>query len=98
MRGLRGVKGANGDWVVTVVDVNTIELVGSFCSGTYVSGGTAVKGLHLQLQPADNAIVQSPAPAVGATEWHEAYMLATFGSKQAAFLIQFQVKNLGHAT
>lgn len=98
VRGLRGVKGANGDWTVTVVDSNTVELIGSSGSGSYLSGGTATKGLHLQLQPNDNAIVQSPAPAVGAAEWHEAYVLATFGSKTAAFLIHFQVKNLGKAT
>ncbi len=96
--GVRGVKGANGDWLVTVVDVNTIELVGSTGSGTYTSGGSAVKGLHLQLQPADNAIVSSPAPAIGTTEWHEAYVLATFGAKRAAFLLHFQVKNLGKAS
>lgn len=98
VRDLRGVKGANGDWTVDVVDANTVELIGSTGSGTYVSGGTAVKGLHLQLQPNDNAVVQSPAPAIGATEWHEAYVLATFGAKQAAFLFHYQVKNLGKAS
>jgi len=98
VRGVRGLKGANGDWYVSVVDANTVELLGSSGSGTYTSGGTATKGLHVQLQPADNAIVQSPAPAVGATEWHEAYVLATFGGKQAPFLIQYQVKNLGQVS
>lgn len=97
VRGVRGVKGANGDWSILSIDTNTVELVGSSGSGAYVSGGTATKGLHLQLQPADNAIVQSPAPAVGATEWHEAYVLATFSGKTAPFLFQFQVKNLGKA-
>lgn len=97
VRGVRGVKGVNGDWFASVVDVNTIELVGSSAVGSYVSGGTATRGLHILLQPADNAIVSSPAPAVGATEWHEAYLLATFGGKQAAFLCHFQVKNLGKA-
>ena len=98
VRGVRGLRGANGDWFVTVVDANTIELIGSSGSGAYVSGGTATKGLHLQLQPNDNAIVQVPAPAIGATEWHEAYILATFGTKQAPFLFQFQVKNIGKAS
>ena len=98
VRGVRGVRGANGDWTVSVVDANTIELIGSSGTGTYTTGGTATKGLHLQLQPNDNAIVQVPAPAVGATEWHEAYVLATFGSKTAPFLFHFQVKNLGKAT
>lgn len=98
VRGVRGMKGVNGDWFVAVVDVNTIELIGSSATGTYLSGGTAVKGLHILLQPADNAIVSDPEPAIGATEWHEAYLLATFGGKQAAFLCHFQVKNLGKAT
>lgn len=98
VRGVRGIRGANGDWPVVVVDVNTVELVGSFGLGTYVSGGTATKGLHIQLQPADNAIVAVPAPAVGATEWHEAYVLGTFGGKTAPFLFHFQVKNLGKAS
>lgn len=98
VRGVRGLKGANGDWYVSVVDANTIELLGSSGSGAYTSGGTATKGLHLQLQPNDNAIVQSPAPAVGATEWHEAYVLAVFSGKQAPFLMQYQVKNLGKAS
>ena len=98
VRGVRGVRGANADWFVSVVDVNTIELIGSSGSGIYTTGGTATKGLHLQLQPADNAIVQAPAPAIGATEWHEAYLLATFGGKQAPFLFHFQVKNLGKAS
>ena len=98
VRGVRGVRGANGEWFVTVVDANTIELIGSSGSGAYVSGGTATKGLHLQLQPNDNAIVQVPAPAIGATEWHEAYVLASFGAKTAPFLFHFPVKNLGKAT
>lgn len=97
VRGVRGLRGANGDWFSTVVDANTVELIGSSGSGVYTSGGTATKGLHLQLQPNDNAIVQSPVPAVGATEWHEAYILATFSGKQAPFLIHYQVKNLGKA-
>lgn len=97
VRGVRGVKGANGDWFVSVVDANTIELVGSSGSGVWTSGGTATKGLHLQLQPDDNAIVGA-AVAIGTTEWHEAYVLATFSGKQAAFLVHFQVKNLGKAT
>lgn len=97
VRGVRGLKGANGDWFVALVDANTIELIGSSGSGAWSSGGTAVKGLHLQLQPGDNAIAQSPAPAVGATEWHEAYLRATFGSQAAAFLVHFQIKNLGKA-
>lgn len=98
VRGVRGVRGANGDWFVTVVDATTIELVGSSGSGSYVSGGLATKGLHLRLQPNDNAIVQVPAPAIGATEWHEAYVLATFSSRTAPFLFHFPVKNLGKAT
>lgn len=98
VRGVRGLKGANGDWSVAVVDPNTVELIGSTGSGTYTSGGTATKGLHLQLQPNDNAIVQSPAPAVGDSEWHEAYVLATFSGKTAPLLFHFQVKNLGKAT
>ncbi len=98
VRGVRGVRGANGDWYVTAIDVNTIELIGSSGSGTYISGGTATKGLHIQLQPNDNAIVQSPAPAIGSTEWHEAYVLATFGGKTAPFLFHYQVKNLGKAS
>lgn len=97
VRGVRGIKGANGDWPVAVVDVNHVELIGSSGTGTYVSGGTAVKGLHLQLQPNDNAIVGASVP-IGGMEWHEAHVLATFGSKQAAFLFHFQVKNLGKAT
>lgn len=98
VRGVRGLKGANGDWTIAVVDANTIELIGSSGSGVYSGGGTATKGLHLQLQPNDNAIVQSPAPAVGGTEWHEAYILATFSGKTAPFLIHYQVKNLGKAS
>ena len=98
VRGVRGVKGANGDWSISVIDVNTVELIGSSGSGTYTSGGTATKGLHLQLQPNDNAIVQSPAPAIGATEWHEAYILATFSGKTLPVLFHYQVKNLGKAT
>ncbi len=97
VRGVRGIKGANGDWFVTVVDVNTIELVGSSGSGVWSTGGTATKGLHLQLQPNDNAIVGA-AVGIGAMEWHEAYVLATFSGKQAAFLVHFQVQNLGKAT
>lgn len=97
VRGVRGIKGANGDWFVTVIDANTVELIGSSGSGVYLSGGTAVKGLHLQLQPNDNAIVQNPEPAIGATEWHEAYVVAAFGSKVAPFRFQFQVENLGIA-
>ena len=77
---------------------SSLSGIGSSGSGTYTSGGTATKGLHIQLQPNDNAIVQSPAPAVGATEWHEAYVLATFSGKQAPFLIHYQVKNLGKAS
>lgn len=98
VRGVRGIRGANGEWFVRVIDANTIELIGSSGRGVYTSGGTATKGLHLQLQPNDNAIVQSPAPAVGQSEWHEAYLLATFSGKQAPFLIHYQVKNLGKAT
>lgn len=97
VRGVRGIKGANGEWFVRVVDVNTIELIGSSGGGAYVSGGTATKGLHLQLQPNDNAIV-GVGVAIGSMEWHEAYILATFSGKQAAFLVHFQVKNLGKAT
>lgn len=98
VRGVRGVRGANGDWFILVIDAGTIELIGSSGSGVYTSGGTATKGLHLQLQPNDNAIVQSPAPVIGQTEWHEAYLLATFSGKTAPFLMQFQVKNLGKAS
>ena len=97
VRGVRGVKGANGDWIVRVIDGNTVELIGALGSGGYISGGTATKGLHLQLQPNDNAIVATSL-AVGALEWHEAYILAAFGGKQAAVLVHFQVKNLGKAT
>lgn len=95
VRGVRGIKGANGEWFVEVIDQDTVELIGSTGVGTYLSGGIATKGLHLQLQPGDNAIVQSPAPAVGAVEWHEAYVRATFNGKEDKFLIRFQVKNLG---
>jgi hypothetical protein len=98
VRGVRGLRGANGDWGVLVIDPNIIELIGSSGSGTYTSGGTATKGLHLQLQSSDNAIVQSPPPAIGQTEWHEAYLLATFSGKQAPFLVHVQVKNLGKAS
>lgn len=97
VRGVRGVKGANGDWFVTVVDANTVELIGSYGSGVWSSGGTATKGLHVQLQPTDNAIVGLTVP-IGAMEWHEAYILATFSGKTAAFLVHVQVKNLGKAT
>jgi hypothetical protein len=93
VRSVRGVRGANGDWFVSVVDGNTIELIGSSGSGIYTSGGTATKGLHIQLQPNDNAIVQSPAPGLGLTEWHEAEARAMFGTKQAVFLFHYQVKN-----
>ena len=98
VRGVRGVRGVNGDWFIAVIDPATIELIGSSGFGAYVSGGTATKGLHLQLQPNDNAIVQSPAPAIGQTEWHEAYLLATFSGKTAPFLLQYQVKNIGKAS
>lgn len=97
VRGVRGMKGANGDWFLAVVDANTIELVGSSGVGVWTSGGTATKGLHVQLQPNDNAIVGA-AVGIGELEWHEAYVLATFSGKQAAFLVHFQVKNLGKAT
>lgn len=94
VRGVRGLKGANGDWYASVIDADTVELIGSAGTGSYISGGTVVKGLHVQLQPNDNAIVGSPAPEVGAMEWHEASILATFGMKTAQMLFQFQVKNL----
>lgn len=94
VRGVTGLRGANGEWTVRILDANTIELLGSSGSGTYSAGGTATKGLHLQLLPADNSIVQTPAPAAGGTEWHEAIIRATFGSKQAVFLFHFQVKNI----
>lgn len=97
VRGVRGVKGANGDWFASVVDANTIELIGSSGSGVWTSGGTATKGLHLQLQPTDNALVGASV-AIGDMEWHEAYLLATFSGKQTAFLVHFQVQNLGKAT
>lgn len=97
VRGVRGVKGANGDWFVSVVDANTIELIGSSGSGVWTSGGTATKGLHLQLEPNDNALVGASV-AIGDMQWHEAYVLATFSGKQAAFLVHFQVQNLGKAT
>jgi hypothetical protein len=99
VRNVAGLKGANGDWVIQVVDPNTIELLGSSGSGAYTGGGTGTKGLHITLEPADNAIVQSPAPAVGAWEWHEAYVLATYGgSKQLPCLFHFPVRNLGKAS
>lgn len=97
VRGVRGVKGANGDWFITAVDANTIELLGSSGSGVWSSGGTSTKGLYIQLQPNDNAIIGATV-AVGAMEWHEAYVLATFSGKTAAFLVHMQVKNLGKAT
>ncbi|MDD2709802.1 MAG: hypothetical protein PHV34_17605 [Verrucomicrobiae bacterium] len=36
-----GVSAATGDWVIAVIDANTIDLVGSTFSGTYTTGGTA---------------------------------------------------------
>ena len=42
--GVGGVSAANGTWVITVIDSNTIELNGSTWSGTYTSGGTVLKG------------------------------------------------------
>lgn len=98
VRGVRGVRDANGNRLITVIDANTIELIGTSGSGSYLSGGVATKGLHLQLQPNDNAIVQSPAPAIGSVEWHEAYLLATFSGKQAPFLFHYRVKNIGKAS
>ncbi|MDH5738737.1 MAG: hypothetical protein OEY77_00260 [Nitrospira sp.] len=98
IRGIRGIKGANGDWFIDVVGVDHVELIGSSGTGAYLSGGTATRGLQVQLQPADNAIVDT-ATAIGSTEWHEAYVLATYGGgKTAAFLFHFQVTNLGKAT
>ena len=97
VRGVRGVKGANGDWFVSVVDANTIELVGSSGVGVWTSGGTATKGLHLQLQPNDNAIVGAGV-GIGEMEWHEAHILATFSGKQASYRVYFQVQNLGKVT
>jgi hypothetical protein len=39
-----GVTNANGTWVVTVIDANTLDLQGSTFSGTYTSGGTVTIG------------------------------------------------------
>lgn len=93
VRDVRGLKGANGDWYVTPIDVHTIELDGSSGSGVWTSGGTAVKGLHLVLQANDNAIVGTTA--IGKTEWHEAQVVAVASGKQTPFLFHFQVTNLG---
>lgn len=95
VRGVQGVQGSNGDWLIRWIDVNTVELIGSSGRGIYAGGGIAVKGLHLLLLPADNAIVTSPAPAIGMMEWHEAYVLGTFGGKTVQVLFHYRVKNLG---
>ena len=38
-----GTTEANGSWVVTVIDANTFDLVGSTFTNTYTSGGTVTK-------------------------------------------------------
>lgn len=38
-----GTTEANGEWVVTVIDANTFDLVGSTFTNTYTTGGTALK-------------------------------------------------------
>jgi len=39
--GVLGNQGANGTWVITVIDANTFSLNGSTGTGAYTSGGTA---------------------------------------------------------
>lgn len=42
-----GATTANGNWVVTVIDANTFDLVGSTFAGTYTSGGTSTPNTML---------------------------------------------------
>jgi hypothetical protein len=45
--GVAGTTEANGVWVITVIDANTFDLVGSTFTNTYTSGGTATnRGLY----------------------------------------------------
>jgi len=45
-----GVTAANGRWVVTVIDANTIDLQSSTFSGTYTSGGFVALKQQLRLK------------------------------------------------
>ena len=97
IRDVVGLTGANGDWLVTVVDTNTIALQGSLGSGAWSSGGTATKALHVTLKPADNAIIDSTIPS-GEEEWHQAYLLVSYGVAGVSSLpivVQYQVLNIG---
>jgi hypothetical protein len=44
--GVVGVPGANGAFVISVIDANTFDLLGSVFSGAYVSGGTATRSAN----------------------------------------------------
>lgn len=101
VRNVVGLRGANGNWLVTNIDANTIELQNSIGSGTWSSGGTVVKGLHISLLPADNVIVQPTNVPVGGYEWHEVQLRVLYGGGGAGrlhCLVQFQVENLGLLT
>ncbi len=43
IRSVGGVTAANGTWKITVIDADTFDLVGSAFSGSYTSGGSAIK-------------------------------------------------------
>lgn len=45
--GIVGTTEANGDWQVTVVDANTVDLNNSVFTNAYVSGGTIAQIVHL---------------------------------------------------
>jgi len=96
VRNVIGLRGANGDWPITVIDNDWIELQASLGSGTWSSGGGVVKGLHLTLLPADNVIVDPTGIAIGETEWHTATIVAVYNTtSQFPMEVQYQVANLG---
>jgi hypothetical protein len=94
---IEGVKGntpANGDWRITVVDVNSFELNGSSGNGTYTSGGSVVKAMTILLQDADHTIVD----ATKDLEYHRALILGTYSGKPLKHEVDFPVRNLDKIT
>lgn len=90
--GVKGNRAANGIWRVSVVDSDTVELIGAVGSGAYTSGGVAVKAAHVLLQSADNQILSA---GVDGEEWHRLEVIATYGSTgQLSLAIEFPVRNL----
>jgi hypothetical protein len=57
--GVGGVTAANGTWIATVVDANTLDLDGSVFAGTYTSGGTTAISATLFTTPNTCARIDS---------------------------------------